>query len=74
MRDRLTNGTVYAGQVADFTADLDQADREIVLCPPLYSKTGDNALTQMPGEWQRVVLPASNIESIGVAYKRPAPS
>ncbi len=74
VRVRLTNGTVYVGQVSDFTADLDQADREIVLCPPLYSKSGDKALTGMPEEWQRVVLPASSIESIGVTYKRQAPS
>lgn len=74
VRVRLTNGTVYVGQVSDFTADLDQADREIVLCPPLYSKTEGKALAPVPKEWQRVVLPAGSIESIGVTYQRQVPS
>lgn len=70
VRVRLTNGTVFTGVVVQYTADLDLADREIVLAPPLFSKTGTNPLTPLPGEWQRLILPASSIESIAVQYQR----
>jgi hypothetical protein len=73
VRVRLTNGTVYVGLVTDFSADLDQADREIVLGPPLYSKTGEKSLSQIPIEWQRIVLSSSNIESMSMAYERIPP-
>lgn len=72
VRVRLTNGTVFTGQVADYVADLDLADREIVLAPPLFSKTGGQALTALPVEWQRVILHGSSIESIAVQYRRQA--
>lgn len=70
VRVRLTNGTVFTGLVAQYTADLDLADREIVLAPPLFSRTGANKLTPLPVEWQRLILPASSIESIAVQYQR----
>jgi uncharacterized membrane protein YidH (DUF202 family) len=72
VRVRLRNGTVFTGLIARYTADLDLSDREIVLAPPLFSKTEGNTLTALPAEWQRVILPASSIESIAVQYKRQA--
>jgi hypothetical protein len=72
VRVRLTNGTVFTGKVAGYTADLDLSDREIVLAPPLFSKTEGNKLAPLPVEWQRVILPASSIESVAVQYKRRA--
>jgi hypothetical protein len=30
VRVRLTNGTLFTGKIADYTADLDLADHEIV--------------------------------------------
>lgn len=70
-RVRLTNGTVYLGRVEHYTADLDLADRELVLVPPLFSKTGDRPLAPIPKEWQRVVVHGSAIESIAVQYAPP---
>ena len=72
VRVRLTNGTVFTGKVAGYTADLDLSDREIVLAPPLFSNTSGQELTALPVEWQRVILPASSNESIAVQYKRQA--
>jgi hypothetical protein len=72
VRVRLTNGTVFTGKVAGYTADLDLSDREIVLAPPLFSNTSGQELTALPVEWQRVILPASSIESVAVQYKRQA--
>ena len=69
---RLTNGTVFLGAVAHYTADLELSDREIVLSPPLFSNTSENALDAMPSDWQRIVLPSSQIESVAVQY-RPKP-
>ncbi len=72
VRVKLTNGTIFVGKVAHYTADLDMADREIVLAPPLFSRTGDKPLVPMPPEWQRLVLAGSVIESLAVQY-RPQP-
>jgi hypothetical protein len=69
VRVKVNNGTIYIGQVAHFTADLDVADRELVLAPPLFSKRAGGPLANIPEEWQRLVLPASSIESIVVQYR-----
>ena len=74
VRVRLSNGTVFTGKLAGYSADLELADREIVLAPPLFSKTGNNKLTALPVEWQRVILPASSIESITVQYGAQTPA
>jgi hypothetical protein len=62
----------YIGQVGHFTADLETADREIVLVPPLYVKRPDSQLKEMPFEWQRVVLSGASVDSLIVQY-RPDP-
>jgi hypothetical protein len=69
---RLANGMTYIGQVGHFTADLETADREIVLVPPLYVKKPDGQLKDMPSEWQRIVLSGASVESLIVQY-RPDP-
>jgi hypothetical protein len=69
---RLSNGMTYIGQVGHFTADLETADREIVLVPPLYVKKPDGQLKDMPPEWQRVVLSGASVDSLVVQY-RPKP-
>jgi hypothetical protein len=65
---RLAGGAVYLGQVVHYTADLEMADRELVLGPPLFSKIGDKPLAPIP-DAGRVVLAGSQIESIGVEYR-----
>jgi hypothetical protein len=69
---RHSNGMTYVGQVGHFTADLETADREMVLVPPLYVKKPDGQLKDMPSEWQRVVLSAASVDSLVVQY-RPDP-
>lgn len=69
---RLANGMTYIGQVGHFTADLEIADREIVLVPPLYVKKPDGQFKDMPSEWQRVVLSGASVDSLIVQY-RPEP-
>jgi len=73
-RVRLTGGAVYLGRVGAYTADLELADRELVLVPPLFSKTGTNPLTPLAGEWQRMILHGSNIESIAFQYRAALPA
>ena len=73
-RVRTSDGYVYQGFVGEFTADLDQEQRELVLHPPLGSKRAtDSSMSAVPVEWQRIILPASNIASITIQY-RPRPS
>lgn len=69
---RLANGMTYIGQVGHFAADLETADREIVLVPPLYVKRPEGQLKDMPFEWQRIVLSGASVESLVVQY-RPDP-
>lgn len=68
-RVRLTSGTVYLGEVTHYTADLEMADRELVLGPPLFSKTGEKLLAPVPTEITRVALACTQIESIAVQYR-----
>lgn len=73
VRLRLASGAVYVGRVADFTADLDPDGRELILMPPLFSKTGTQPLADMPSEWQRLIVSGSAVETLAVQY-RPPPS
>jgi hypothetical protein len=67
---RLADGTTYVGQVGHFTADLQTADRELVLVPPLFVKKPGGALKDMPSEWQRIVLAGESIQNMVVQYRR----
>jgi Family of unknown function (DUF6338) len=73
-RVRLTDGAVYVGMIGAYTADLDLSDRELVLVPPLFSKTGEKTLTAIPSEWQRVIIHGSAIESIALQYRSSTPA
>jgi hypothetical protein len=68
-RVRLVNGNVYSGTVADYSANLDLADREIVLAPPLWFRTPGGEHLPIPETLQRLVLHGPSIESIGVEYR-----
>lgn len=57
------------GRVADYTPDFEMADREIVLCQPLWSEV-EGEPKRFPGDWQRLILPAESIESIAVQYRK----
>lgn len=72
VRLRLAGGVVYAGSVLSFTSDLPLADRELVLGPPLYSKTGDRPLTPLPADYARVLIRGAMIETMAVEYRATA--
>jgi hypothetical protein len=69
VRVRLTNGVVYLGQLADFTVDMELADRELILGSPLFSKTEDRPLSPVPSTYQRLVIRAAAIDAIFVEYR-----
>jgi len=71
-RVRVVGGVVYTGLVAHFTPDLEVDGRELILAQPMASKTGENPLTAVPGQYQRVVIRGSAIEAMSVEY-RPKP-
>jgi hypothetical protein len=68
-RIRLDDDSIFSGKVANFTADLALDDREIVLAPPLFSKTGTNQLAQLPDVYQRAVIRGSLIKTMAVEYR-----
>ena len=68
-RVRLDGGVIYSGLVANFSSDLEVDGRELVLAPPLASRTGHNPMTAVPGQYQRVVIRGSAIEVMSVEYR-----
>jgi hypothetical protein len=73
-RVRLDNGVIYSGLVVKFSSDLEVEGREIVLAPPLASKTPSTpgGLKPLPPQYQRVVLRGDSIEVLSIEY-RPGP-
>jgi hypothetical protein len=69
VRVRLANGVVYSGLVADFTPDLEVDGRELVLAQPMASKTGDNPMTPVPRQYERVVIRGGAVEVMSVEYR-----
>lgn len=68
-RVRLQGGVIYSGLVANFSSDLEVDGRELILAPPMASKTGENPLTAVPGQYQRVVIRGSAVEVMSVEYR-----
>lgn len=73
VRAKMSNGTVYIGRLANYTADLELADRELALVPPLFIQAEGNELSDVPAEWQRIVLRGPSIDALMVQYRRPPP-
>lgn len=71
VRVRLLSGSTWTGRVAHFSTDLELADRELVLSPPLALKV-DGVKKQIKGTG-RVILRSDQIESIAVRYMRIRP-
>jgi Family of unknown function (DUF6338) len=68
VRVRLKDGPVYQGAVDGFSTDTSRDDRELALGPPLSRAGGnDERLSPLAG-WQRVVVPASEIEVLWLTY------
>lgn len=74
VRVRLADETVFVGRVAQFTANLEHADRELVLAPPLFSKLKGGSLKDVPAEWQRIVVPGDQVVAMSVQYRPKAPT
>jgi hypothetical protein len=70
VRIRMDDDTVYMGTVEHYTPDLEIADREIVLSFPIMSKTGTNPPSEVPRNWQRVIIKGASIKVISVEYRR----
>ena len=69
VRVRLEGGTIYSGLLANFSSDPEVDGRELVLAPPIATKTGENQMTAVPGQYQRVVIRGSAIEVMSVEYR-----
>ncbi|GAA3819492.1 DUF6338 family protein [Cellulomonas soli] len=67
VRARLKSGEIWSGLVEGFSADLEVADRELVLGPPL-SRISNRKSQEMPQEWVRVVITGTEIEYLMVQY------
>lgn len=71
VRATLESGAIWYGRVGAFSPDMEVADREIVLCPPLSVQNPRGELSDLPAQWQRVVLRGSEIASLAVHYENP---
>lgn len=75
VRVTLTNGTVWSGGLRDFSPDMEVADRELVLQPPIMCKPthrdadGKHTRIRLDDKWQFVILRGSDIVSIAVSYE-----
>lgn len=67
VRVRLKNGEIWSGVVEAFSADLEVADRELVIGPPL-ARIANRKRQEMPAEWVRVVISGPEIEYMTVQY------
>lgn len=67
---RLDDDSAYMGAVNEFSADVAVADRELVLRGPnlKVKRSGEQNFTEVPEHYERIVLPASKIRAITVAY------
>ena len=62
------DGLVWTGQVSNFSANLELADREIVLTPP-FSLGKDGEAVPYDSGWQRIVISANEIQWMAVSYQ-----
>ncbi|GAA1463517.1 DUF6338 family protein [Williamsia maris] len=73
VRVKLKNETVWFGVVRDFSVDLELADRELTLRPPLaFQKPGGEPswIDHTRNGWGQVVIHGEEVESILVRYQR----
>jgi len=69
VRVRLDGGVIYSGLVANFSSDLEVDGRELILAQPMASRTGENPMTSVPGQYQRVAIRGSAIEVMSIEYR-----
>lgn len=75
VRVKLTDGSFVLGYVRDYSAEVELADRELVLRPPLFTQGKDESSPSPLGEpWQRMILRGSTVERIDVFLHKDAAS
>ncbi|MCM6784922.1 DUF6338 family protein [Nocardia sp. CDC159] len=76
VRAGMSDGSVWFGRVAEYSPDLEVADRELILAQPLATKpkpeqnTGEEP-KPLPDRWTYMVLRGSDIVSLAVSYRAP---
>jgi hypothetical protein len=71
----LTDGSMYFGYVAGYSVEHQPAARELELGgDALFHQRPDASLRELPGHWQRVLIPSSSIRSLWISYLEPAQS
>lgn len=70
VRAKLKDGTTWFGKVAHYSPDHEVSDRDLVLCPPLATRSAaeNSSIEEWPAKWTRVILPGSEIVSLAVSY------
>lgn len=69
VRIKLRDGTVWRGRVAQYSPDMELADREIVLSHPIAVKPSSRGTSNtLHPDWSRVVLTGSEIVTLTVMY------
>lgn len=64
---RLRSGIEFRGKVGGFGHEIDVADRELVLVPPIEVRYPPQHWQSLPG-WQRLVLQGGDIEFLAATY------
>lgn len=68
VRVRMRDGTSWLGRVAHYSAGSDGDERDLVLSGRMSFRLPDGSTVDLDELWSRVVLSASNIAAIQVAY------
>lgn len=66
----LSDGSVVRGRVADFSADLEQEDRELVLEPPIATRVSGGKAKERP-ELDAVIVSGGQVTKLLVEYRAP---
>jgi hypothetical protein len=67
---KLSDGSVYVGDRAEYSTDLPLEDRELILGGQLAYQLSDESATKPLTQWQRVILRGDQISNIAVQYVR----
>ncbi|MGZ6849098.1 MAG: DUF6338 family protein, partial [Blastococcus sp.] len=69
VRVKLTDGSFAFGYVKHYSTELELADRELVLRPPLFTQgKGDKERSSLGEPWDRMILRGAVIDRIDIFY------
>jgi hypothetical protein len=67
----IDDGDRYVGLVKSYSPELQIADRELVLQGPIvYQALGNSDPVQLGHQWAFIVIPASSIKHLALAYRK----